>query len=79
MGDNWGGDVVMDFAASPNTQEKNDAGEKTKTSEVFIDGASVWYQHSDALRIDLGQKESAIWTSKRRHRPQNSKQSKGQQ
>ena len=45
-GDNWGGDVVMDFAASPNTDKS-----------VFIDGASVWYKHSDALRVDLGQKK----------------------
>ena len=38
-GDNWGGDVVMDFAASPNSV----------ISTVFIDGASVWYKHSDAF------------------------------
>jgi phosphate-selective porin len=48
-GDNWGGDIVMDFAASPNSESK--AG----TSQVFIDGASVWYKQSDALRIDFGQ------------------------
>jgi len=46
LGDNWGGDIVMDFAASPNSD-----------STVFIDGASVWYKHSDALRIDIGQKK----------------------
>ena len=46
MGDNWGGDIVMDFAASTNSG-----------GETFIDGASVWYKHSDALRIDLGQRK----------------------
>ena len=45
-GDNWGGDIVMDFGASVNSD-----------NTVFIDGASVWYKHSDALRIDLGQKK----------------------
>ena len=45
MGDNWGGDVVMDFAASPNSD-----------STVFIDGASVWY-NTDSIRIDVGQKK----------------------
>ena len=44
MGDNWGGDIVMDFAASPNSD-----------NTVFIDGASVWYNHSDAFRLDVGQ------------------------
>jgi len=44
MGDNWGGDIVMDFAASTNTDDT-----------VFIDGASVWYKHSDAFRLDVGQ------------------------
>jgi len=44
MGDNWGGDIVMDFAASTNTDDT-----------VFIDGASVWYKHSDAFRLDIGQ------------------------
>ena len=44
-GDNWGGDVVMDFGASANTDDNT----------VFIDGASVWYKHSDAFRLDLGQ------------------------
>jgi phosphate-selective porin OprO/OprP len=55
MGDNWGGDIVMDFAASPNTESKTSGGDQTKTSQVFIDGASVWYKHSDAFRLDLGQ------------------------
>ena len=50
IGDNWGGDIVMDFAASPNTESS--AG---KSDQVFIDGASVWYNHSDAFRLDLGQ------------------------
>ena len=54
-GDNWGGDIVLDFAASPNTESKTSSGDQTKTSQVFIDGASVWYKHSDALRVDLGQ------------------------
>ena len=45
MGDNWGGDIVMDFAASPNSD-----------STVFIDGASVWY-NTDSFRIDIGQKK----------------------
>ena len=54
-GDNWGGDIVLDFAASPNTESKTSNGDQTKTSQVFIDGASVWYKHSDALRVDLGQ------------------------
>ena len=49
MGDNWGGDIVMDFAASPNSEGSG------KGDQVFIDGASVWYKHSDALRIDFGQ------------------------
>jgi phosphate-selective porin OprO/OprP len=43
-GDNWGGDIVMDFGASVNAD-----------NTVFIDGASVWYKHSDAFRLDLGQ------------------------
>lgn len=49
MGDNWGGDIVMDFAASPNSEGSG------KGDQVFIDGASVWYKHSDAFRIDVGQ------------------------
>ncbi|MDA0905486.1 MAG: porin [Verrucomicrobia bacterium] len=48
-GDNWGGDIVMDFAASPNSEGDG------KGDQVFIDGASVWYKHSDAFRADLGQ------------------------
>jgi len=44
LGENWGGDVVLDFAASPN-----------EGGEVFIEGTSVWYRVSDALRIDVGQ------------------------
>ena len=44
LGENWGGDLVMDFAASTNSGD-----------EVFIEGASVWYKFSDALRIDVGQ------------------------
>ena len=49
MGDNWGGDIVLDFAASPNSEGSG------KSDQVFIDGASVWYNHSDALRLDFGQ------------------------
>ena len=45
-GDNWGGDVVMDFGASVNSD-----------NTVFIDGASVWYKHSDSLKLELGQKK----------------------
>jgi phosphate-selective porin OprO/OprP len=48
-GDNWGGDIVMDFAASPNTEGDG------KGDQVFIDGASVWYKHSESFRADLGQ------------------------
>ena len=44
MGENWGGDIVMDFAASPNSD-----------STVFIEGASVWYQFDDSFRLDIGQ------------------------
>ena len=44
LGENWGGDLVMDFAASTNGG-----------GEVFVEGASVWYKVSDALRIDVGQ------------------------
>jgi len=51
LGDNWGGDIVLDFAASPNSEGSG------KSDQVFIDGASVWYKHSDALQIDLGQKK----------------------
>jgi hypothetical protein len=48
-GDNWGGDIVMDFAASPNSEGSGNG------DQVFIDGASVWYKQSNALRIDFGQ------------------------
>ena len=41
----------MDFAASPNSEGSG------KGDQVFIDGASVWYKHSDAFRVDLGQKK----------------------
>jgi phosphate-selective porin OprO/OprP len=44
LGDNWGGDIVMDFGASPN-----------KDNTVFIDGASAWYQSDDSFRLDIGQ------------------------
>ena len=44
MGENWGGDIVMDFAASPNSD-----------STVCIEGASVWYQFDDSFRLDIGQ------------------------
>lgn len=44
LGDNWGGDIVMDFGASPNSD-----------STVFIDGASAWYQFDDSFRLDIGQ------------------------
>ena len=56
MGDNWGGDIVMDFAASPNTQSKTSGGDTTKTSEVFIDGASIWYKHGNH-KFQIGQKK----------------------
>ncbi len=49
LGENWGGDVVLDFAASPNSEGFG------KADQVFIHGASAWYQVSDALRIDFGQ------------------------
>ena len=39
LGDHWGGDLVMNFA----------------DGNAFLDGASAWYQSSDALRIDAGQ------------------------
>jgi len=50
MGDNWGGDIVMDFAASPNSEKKEG------TSQVFIDGASVWYK-SGVHKFEIGQKK----------------------
>ena len=43
MGDNWGGDIVMDFAASTNSG-----------GEAFIDGASVWYK-TGAHKFEIGQ------------------------
>ena len=49
LGENWGGDVVLDFAASPNSEGSG------KGDQVFIEGTSVWYRVSDALRIDVGQ------------------------
>ena len=60
IGDNWGGDIVLDFAASPNSETSSfEAADgktyKTSADQVFIDGASVWYKHSDAFRVDLGQ------------------------
>ncbi len=39
LGDHWGGDLVMDFA----------------DEKAFLEGASAWYQASDAIRIDVGQ------------------------
>ncbi|MFP6887049.1 MAG: porin, partial [Opitutales bacterium] len=49
LGENWGGDVVLDFAASPNSEGSG------KADQVFIHGASAWYKVSDAVRIDVGQ------------------------
>ena len=46
MGDNWGGDIVMDFGASSETNLKLLMVIQNKCSQVFIDGASVWYKHS---------------------------------
>ena len=56
IGDNWGGDIVLDFAASPNSETSSfEAADgktyKTSADQVFIDGASVWYKHSDAPSI----------------------------
>jgi phosphate-selective porin len=45
MGENWGGDLVIDFGASPNSDD-----------QVFIESASIWYK-TDAYRIDVGQKK----------------------
>ena len=60
MGDNWGGDIVLDFAASPNSETSKFTvdGEKYKTSadQVFIDGASVWYK-SGVHKFEIGQKK----------------------
>ena len=51
IGDNWGGDIVMDFAASPNNEGNG------KADQVFIEGASVWYKSDDGYRLDIGQKK----------------------
>jgi phosphate-selective porin OprO/OprP len=51
MGDNWGGDLVLDFAASPNNEGDG------KADQVFIEGASVWYKSDDGYRLDIGQKK----------------------
>jgi len=51
MGENWGGDIVMDFAASPNNEGDG------KADQVFIEGASVWYKSDDGYRLDIGQKK----------------------
>lgn len=51
MGDNWGGDLVLDFAASPNNEGSG------KADQVFIEGASVWYKSDDGYRLDIGQKK----------------------
>ena len=51
IGDNWGGDIVMDFAASPNNEGDG------KADQVFIEGASVWYKSDDGYRLDIGQKK----------------------
>lgn len=49
LGDDWGADIVLDFAASPNSEGSG------KGDQVFIDGASAWYQVNDSLRLDVGQ------------------------
>ena len=51
MGDNWGGDLVLDFAASPNNEGNG------KADQVFIEGASIWYKSDDGYRLDIGQKK----------------------
>jgi phosphate-selective porin OprO/OprP len=51
MGDNWGGDLVLDFAASPNNEGSG------KADQVFIEGASVWYKSDEGYRLDIGQKK----------------------
>jgi phosphate-selective porin OprO/OprP len=51
IGDNWGGDIVMDFAASPNNEGDG------KADQVFIEGASVWYKSDHGYRLDIGQKK----------------------
>ena len=45
MGENWGGDLVIDFGASPNSDD-----------QVFIESASIWYK-TDDYRFDVGQKK----------------------
>ena len=39
LGDNWGGDIVLDFS----------------DGKVFFEAASAWFRAGDALRIDVGQ------------------------
>ena len=51
LGDNWGGDVVIDFAASPNEESGGGDGD-----QVFIDGASAWYKTGDH-KFEIGQKK----------------------
>ena len=51
MGENWGGDIVLDFAASPNTEGDG------KADQVFIEGASIWYKSEKGYRLDVGQKK----------------------
>jgi phosphate-selective porin len=48
MGENWGGDLVLDFAASPNNEGDG------KADQVFIENASIWYK-TDDYRFDVGQ------------------------
>jgi len=50
MGGNWGGDIVLDFAASPNSEDG-------KADQVFIESSSVWYKTDQGYRFDLGQKK----------------------
>ena len=45
MGESWGGDLVIDFGASPNSDD-----------QVFIESASIWYK-TDDYRFDVGQKK----------------------
>jgi phosphate-selective porin OprO/OprP len=51
LGDNWGGDIVIDFAASPNEESGGGDGD-----QVFIDGASAWYKTGDH-KFEIGQKK----------------------
>ena len=51
IGENWGGDLVLDFAASPNNEGSG------KADQVFIEGASVWYKSDHGYRLDIGQKK----------------------